>query len=137
MTAGIDRQAKVLIAKAAEDEAALLLPGMPEGPFGFHVQQAVEKLLKALLCQRSIEYKRTHDLDHLELQLKSAGETLPDTIGDFSKIGTFAVTHRYDDIPEFHVLDREAAIATVRLIREHVLARIAALSAVSQSPPLQ
>jgi hypothetical protein len=129
MTAGIDKQAQVLLIKAAEDEAVLLLPGVPEGPFGFHVQQAVEKLLKALLCQMSIEYKFTHDLDHLELQLKDAGEVLPKTLQDFSKIGTFAVVHRYDDIPEFQVLDHEAAIETVRLIREHIVSRIATLSA--------
>jgi hypothetical protein len=129
MTTGIDRQAQVLLIKAAEDEAVILLAGIPEGPFGFHVQQAVEKLLKALLCQLSIEYKFTHNLDHLELQLKDAGEVLPKALQDFSKIGAFAVVHRYDDIPEFHVLDHEAAIETVRLIREHIVARIAALSA--------
>jgi HEPN domain-containing protein len=128
MTAGIDRHAQVLLTKAAEDEAVLFVDGIPDGPFGFHVQQAIEKLLKALLSQLSKEYKFTHDLDHLELQLKDAGEALPKGLEDFSKIGTFAVTNRYDDIPEFHVLDRQAAIATVRLIREHVVARIAALS---------
>jgi hypothetical protein len=129
MTAGIDRQAQVLLQKAADDEAVILMPGIPEGPFGFHVQQAVEKLLKALLCQLSIEYRFTHDLDQLELQLKDAGEALPAGLDNFSKIGTFAVTHRYDEIPEFRVLDHDAAIKTVRLIREHVVARIAALSA--------
>jgi len=129
MTAGIDRHAQVLLIKAAEDEAVLLVAGIPDGPFGFHVQQAIEKLLKALLSQLTIEYKFTHDLDHLELQLKDAGEALPSGLEDFSRIGTFAVTHRYDDIPEFHVLDRPAATETVRLIREHVLARIAAHSA--------
>jgi hypothetical protein len=137
MTAGIDRHAQVLITKAAEDEVVLLLAGIPDGPLGFHVQQAIEKLLKALLSQLSIEYKFTHDLDHLELQLKDAGEPLPKGLEDFSKIGTFAVTNRYDDIPEFHVLDRHAAIETVRLIREHIVARIAALSATPQPPPLQ
>jgi hypothetical protein len=101
MTAGIDRQAQVLLTKAGEDEVVLLLAGIPDGPFGFHVQQAVEKLLKALLSQLSIEYKFTHDLDHLEPQLKDAGEALPKALEDFSKIGTFAVTNRYDDIPDF------------------------------------
>jgi hypothetical protein len=131
MTAGIDRQAQVLLTKAAEYETVLLLPGVPEGPFGFHVQQAVEKLLKALLCQLSIEYRFTHNLDHLELQLRDAGEVLPKALEDFSKIGAFAVTNRYDEIPEFHVLDHEAAIATGRLIREHVVALISVLSATS------
>jgi hypothetical protein len=129
MTAGIDRQADVLLTKAAEDEAVLLLSGVPEGPFGFHVQQAVEKLLKALLSQLSIEYKLIHDLDYLTALLKDAGEVLPDTLVDFSKIGTFAVRNRYDEIPEFQVLDRTAAIETVRLIRKHVVARITALAA--------
>jgi hypothetical protein len=128
MTAGIDRQAQVLLIKAAEDEAVILLPGIPEGPFGFHVQQAVERLLKALLSQLSIEYKLVHDLDYLAAQLEDAGEVLPDTLADFSNIGTFAVRNRYDEIPEFRVLDHTAAIETVRLIREHVVARIAALS---------
>lgn len=31
----------------------------------FHIQQAAEKLLKALLASRSIEYPRTHDLEAL------------------------------------------------------------------------
>lgn len=124
----IDRHAQVLLIKAAEDEAVLHVAGIPDGPFGFHVQQAIEKLLKALLSQLSIEYKFTHDLNQLELQLKDAGEALPAALEDFSSIGTFAVTHRYDDIPEFHVLSRPAAIETVRLIREHIVARIAALS---------
>jgi hypothetical protein len=103
------------------------LSGVPEGPFGFHVQQAVEKLLKALLSQLSIEYKLIHELDYLTAQLKDAGEILPDTLVDFSKIDTFAVRNRYDELLEFHVLDRAAAIETVRLIREHVVARIAPL----------
>ena len=124
----IDRQAQVLLIKAAEDETVLAAPGIPDGPFGFHVQQAIEKLLKALLSQLSVEYRFTHDLNHLESQLIAAGEVLPKPLEKMSKIGTFAVTNRYDDIPEFHVLDRSAAIETVRLIREHVVARIAALS---------
>jgi hypothetical protein len=41
MRAGVDRQAATLVAKAADDEAVLLLHGVPEGPFGFHVQQAI------------------------------------------------------------------------------------------------
>jgi hypothetical protein len=76
----------------------------------------------------SIEYRLTHDLNYLESQVEGAGEALPEPLEALSKIGTFAVTNRYDDIPEFHVLDRTAAIETVRLIREHVVARIAELS---------
>ena len=129
MTAGIDRQARTLLAKAAEDEAVLRLSGVPDGPFGFHVQQAIEKLFKALLCQLNVDYKYTHDLDELIILLNSAGEIPPDALVDFSRIGTYAVTQRYDDVPEFYVLDRADAATAVRLIREYVTARIAALSA--------
>ena len=129
MTTGIKKQAQVLLIKAAEDEAMLRWADAPDGPFGFHVQQAIEKLLKALLEQLSVPFARSHDLNYLAALISAEGETLPLAVPDLSQIGTFAVTHRYDDIPEFQVLDRGAAIETVRLIREHVHARIAALSA--------
>jgi hypothetical protein len=45
MTSAINKQAQVLLAKAAEDETVVYLAGVPDGPFGFHVQQAVEKPL--------------------------------------------------------------------------------------------
>jgi len=37
MTAAIDKQARVLLAKAAEDEAVVHLADVPDGPFRFHV----------------------------------------------------------------------------------------------------
>jgi len=84
MKAGIDRQAQVLLVKAAEDEAVVVLPAVPDGPFGFHVQQAIEKLLKALLSQLSVEYRFTHDLGYLVDQLSAAGEILPTPVVEFS-----------------------------------------------------
>jgi hypothetical protein len=90
MTAGIDRQARLLLKKAAEDEAVAILPGVPNAPFGFHVQQAVEKLLKALLSQLSVEYKFTHDLGYLVNELEAVGEVLPHLVVEFSKLETFA-----------------------------------------------
>jgi hypothetical protein len=69
--------------------------------------------------------------------LKAEREVLPAELPDLSQIGTFAVIDRYEDIPEFQVLDRAAAAETVRLIREHVALRIAALSGSIEPPPLQ
>jgi len=43
------RQAKVLLIKAAEDEKMLDWEGTPDGPFGFHVQQAIESFSKRCL----------------------------------------------------------------------------------------
>ena len=44
---------------------------------GFHVQQAIEKALKALLVARQIEFPRTHDLARLLVLLKQAGIHYP------------------------------------------------------------
>jgi hypothetical protein len=84
-----------------------------------------------------VDFKFTHDLDHLVVLLRSAGEPLPETVVDLSELGEFAVTNRYDDVPEFHILDRPAAVATVRAIREHIVARIEALSGAALPPPVQ
>lgn len=127
MAPGIDKEAELLLAKAAEDEA-VLPADIPDGPFGFHVQQAVEKLLKALLCQLAVKYKRTHDLDYLTQLLHDHGETVPKGAVEMAQIESFGVSYRYDALLETDVLDRPAAIETVRVIREHVLSRIAALS---------
>lgn len=126
--AGIDKEAELLLAKAAEDEA-VLMADIPEGPFGFHVQRAVEKLLKALLCQLAIKYKRTHDLEYLTQLLHDRGETVPKGAVEIAQIESFGVAYRYDTLPDADILDRPAAIETVRLIREHITARIAALAA--------
>jgi predicted nucleotidyltransferase len=42
-------QAQVLLIKASEDETALHATGNPDSVLGFHAQQAVEKLMKALI----------------------------------------------------------------------------------------
>ena len=136
MMPGVDKEAELLLAKAAEDEA-VLAANIPDGPFGFHVQQAVEKLLKALLCQKTIKYKRTHDLGYLTQLLHDQQEAVPKGSIDMAQIESFGVSYRYDALPETDVLDRPAAMETVRLIREHVVARISALSGTPQPPPLQ
>jgi len=128
MSASIDPWAEKLILKAAEDETAIQIGEMPDGPFGFHAQQAVEKLFKALLSQLSIPFDYTHDISKLAQQLLDAGESLPAGLMPLTELNKFAVVYRYDSIPSLEIPDRPAAIATVRLIREHIVARIAALS---------
>lgn len=45
--------------------------------FGFHVQQAVEKALKAWLSHLGVSYPKRHDLDELAALLEDAGQTIP------------------------------------------------------------
>ena len=62
-------QALLFLKKAAEDEAlldaVLTVETVADATFGFHCQQASEKLLKALLSELCIRFQRTHDLQEL------------------------------------------------------------------------
>jgi hypothetical protein len=64
-----EQHVALLLAKAAQDEYVLdrLLndPDVPHEVYGFHAQQAAEKLLKAILSHAGIEYPRTHQLAEL------------------------------------------------------------------------
>jgi hypothetical protein len=129
MNGSSQTQAQILLIKAAEDESILGSPGIPESIIGFHAQQAVEKLIKALLAAQSVPFELTHNLDRLQTALLAAGETLPATPVPLTELNDFAVAYRYDLLFQFASLDTSEVIETVRLIREHVVARIAALSA--------
>jgi hypothetical protein len=104
------------------------LDGIPESILGFHAQQAVEKLIKALLSQLSVPFELTHNLGRLQIALQAAGETLPVTPVQLSELNDFAVVHRYDLLFQFAAPDKADLGETVRLIREHIVARISALS---------
>jgi len=130
-------QAQILLIKADEDEAILHSDGASESILGFHAQQAVEKLIKALLSARSVPFELTHNLGRLQTALAAAGETLPATPLPLSELNDFAVVYRYDLLFQFAAPERADLIQSVRLIREHVVARIAALSAAPAPPPLQ
>jgi len=121
--------AQTLLIKASEDEAALKADGLSVSILGFHAQQAIEKLMKALLSAASVPFQFTHDLEKLRALLIAVGETLPSTPLSFSDLTDYAVVYRYDLLFQFAPPDRAELIETVRLIREHVVARIAAISA--------
>ena len=63
-------EARLWLAKAAEDLAVAHLPIREEFvfPASFHAQQALEKLLKALLVAAAQDIRRTHDIDDLALE---------------------------------------------------------------------
>lgn len=95
-----------LLHKTASDEAVLAMDLISDSILGFHAQQAVEKLLKALLMQLQIRYERTHDLKKLGELLEDGGETLPATPLSFSNLTGFAVEYRYDFLPDTVIVDR-------------------------------
>lgn len=121
-------QAQILVIKAAEDEKTLQAAENSDAIVGFHAQQAVEKLMKALLSRLAVEFELTHNLERLETLLKASHEPLPPTPIALSELTDFAVVYRYELMFQVRPPDRAELIETVRLIREHVVARIAALS---------
>jgi len=71
------KQAQAMLRMAQRDLKALT--GMHDAAvfadeiFGFHVQQAVEKGLKAWMCGIGIAYPFTHQIDRLLVLLRDAG----------------------------------------------------------------
>jgi HEPN domain-containing protein len=64
----------------------------------FHAQQAVEKMLKAVLFSRRIEFERIHDLVRLAQLLDRQKIQLPVSEDQLRRLNPFAVTFRYDDL---------------------------------------
>ena len=63
----------------------------------FHAQQAVEKALKAVMCLRGLEYRRTHDLEELAGQLADASCQPAVEEAELRLLTPYAVEYRYDD----------------------------------------
>lgn len=84
--------------------------------------------MKALLSQLAVEFELTHNLERLDKVLRANHEELPETPVPLEDLTDFAVSYRYDLLFQVRPPERPQLIETIRLIREHILARIAALS---------
>jgi HEPN domain-containing protein len=97
-----DEQRDQLLAKAAEDQKAMLVlaadAGTSDATVGFHAQQAVEKYLKALACHLRVDYERTHDLIVLLDAITDAGQPVPGDVDKCKYLQPYAVLFRYDNI---------------------------------------
>lgn len=61
----------------------------------FHIQQGVEKLIKALFCLHSVRFPKTHDLDELVEQAQEHGIELPSFMEKLTELSPYAVEWRY------------------------------------------
>ena len=95
--------------------------------FGFHVQQAVEKLLKAWLCVCSGTYPMTHELARLLALLESQGMKV-EAYWPLVQYTIFAVQARYEEgITELdEPINRVTEIQNVRALLTQVEQAIAA-----------
>lgn len=94
-------EAQRFLRKAAEDEVILRKhlndKEVSDAIWGFHAQQAAEKILKSVLAKNKIAFPKTHDLAILhQLQSKNHFD-LPITLDELDQLTPFAVTFRYDD----------------------------------------
>ena len=66
---------------------------------GFHIQQAIEKSLKAVLLSHAIDFPRTHNLGLLIELCQSNKVSIPPEFLEVDKFNRFAVEWRYDLLP--------------------------------------
>ena len=88
-----------LLALAENDYQAALILARAENPqadaAGFHLQQAVEKALKAWLALKGIDYPKTHDLNPLLGLLEDQDENI-ESFWTLLELNPFAVQFRYE-----------------------------------------
>jgi len=119
------KQAQAMLRMAQRDLKALT--GMHDAAvfadeiFGFHVQQAVEKSLKAWMCGIGIAYPFTHQIDRLLVLLRDAGADV-DAYWWLDEFTIYAHQARYE---EGHVaadapLDRESLMQAVAALVSQV-----------------
>ena len=117
-------QAMLLVKKAADDESllagALSSSQISDEIFGFHCQQAAEKLLKALLSFAGTGYPRTHNLRLLMDLLADSGTPLPPDLSELDILTPYGTLFRYEDLPAEVELDREMLFKLVRTLHQFV-----------------
>lgn len=90
--------------KAAGDEKILSRliddPEIPDDGVGFHAQQAVEKMAKAVLAHNDVRYERTHNIAYLLELLRTADISMPEHADDLPNLSPWAAELRYAQLPE-------------------------------------
>lgn len=111
-----DELARVLMRKAGGDEIVLVRliedGDVPDDVLGFHAQQAVEKMIKAVLASNGISYERTHNITYLLTLLDSSKIPRPEQADSLPDLTPWAAGFRYSDLPE-PALDRQETLSLV------------------------
>ena len=95
------RADKLVLDKFADDSE------IADDVIGFHAQQAVEKLPKAVLANRNVEY--LHDIDRLVDLLEAHDGSLPPQARQPDELMPWATQLRYDELLDMDRLDRQEA----------------------------
>ena len=120
-------QALLLLRKAAQDEAlldeVLTSDQVSDEIIGFHCQQAAEKILKALLSDFGVRFRKTHEIGALMALLAQAGCELPARFEGLDVLTPFGAIYRYQDYDAAVSLNRTAARDSLRELRAWVETR--------------
>jgi len=98
-------------------ELAAADPDLPDWPAGFHLQQAAEKALKALLIVHGRFPPRTHDLEHLCEAVAALDPSLDGWSDRLLPLADFGVAQRYPGVDE-PALETGPLLACVRELVE-------------------
>ena len=121
--------ARMLHEAAGRDIEALRImrhtEGIPDEVYGFHVQQAAEKLLKAWIALIGESYPLTHNIETLLSLLADRGvET--ESFRDLTAYTPYAVEFRYAGVgPDAEPIDRAGGLGLVDALLERVGSRLA------------
>jgi HEPN domain-containing protein len=97
---------------------------VPDESFGFHVQQATEKALKALLALLGRKYPLTHNLYDLFVLVGEEG-VATGFYRPLSSFTPYAVEFRYEGVgPGHEPIDRAAAVTLVEALVRDVQDRL-------------
>lgn len=106
--------ARLLLQKARQDLALVMSvadsDAVADEIVGFHIQQAIEKTIKAALTRLGSQYEFTHDLSILYRQAEHSELTLPVSIDAVEELTVFAVQFRYLLYQEEQGFDRSAGL---------------------------
>ncbi len=115
--------ARRMLAMALKDFKALHVMMDPEKVddeiFGFHVQQAVEKSIKAWLVHLNVDFPKTHDVRALVGILAQTGADV-EGIWSLVEFNNFGVQFRYESYDDQGGLDRSDAVQRVKTLLDKV-----------------
>jgi HEPN domain-containing protein len=123
-----DRALELIRLAWRDERAAHVLqadPTIDNATIGFHYQQAAEKLLKALLAERNVDYPLTHDLERLLALVEGAGYRVPVAENELVRLTPFAVNSRYEEDEESQQFDAPRTKALIAQLREWVEGELA------------
>ena len=126
MTQPLDQSISELLNASRDDEQTFAFP-LNDRSFGFHAQQAIEKLIKALIGGHGQRYTFTHDLEQLVIEAQALAEHLPVDPAMLVKLTDYAGVWRYQE-PEVILPEQRAELKQAVIeLRAYTLTRLAVL----------